>query len=151
MQYLRQAAEAVTAEAGIWRLWDPPTDVPRASEIHAAMYATNSDTKTADEQAEELKKINRNLERPLSEFEEGKENPLFEALKPPRTGHHRDQRTKDDQKAKEDQKAKQALMQAHSKTGPPIGSGASSSNRALTSIRQGTKRSAGAPAVTRQH
>ena len=45
MEYLRQAGDKITADAGIWRLWGPPDD-PRASEIH--------DTKTTAEQAEEL-------------------------------------------------------------------------------------------------
>ena len=74
---------------------------------------------------EDLARINRNLNNPLSEHEAGTNEPSLvdEELQPPRNGPQRDQRNKIDQKAKEDQKAKdeQALRLARSKAGPPIG------------------------------
>ena len=141
MQYLRQAGVAVTAETGIWRLWESPLEVPRASEIQELV------------DPEEIKRIKGNIDDTLENRKDGKGNPLDEALSPPRSGR---QRSKSDQRGKGDRgkgdqdtteaEEKQRLMQARSKAGPPIGSGASSSNRAPSPIRQGTKRPAGAPA-----
>ena len=97
MQYLRQAADPVTAESGIWRLWDPPLDIPRASELQEMV------------DPEEIKRIEGNLDSTLEERKDGKENPLDEALRPPRSGFYpRDQRSKSDQRGKSDQETKEA-------------------------------------------
>ena len=103
MHYLRQAGEEVTAEVGIWRLWNPPTDAPRASDIQL-------DAKSAEEQAEDIKRIAGNLNKTLEEREDGEPNPLDEPLRPSRSGYYpRDKRNKDDKDTKDDQEAKNRL------------------------------------------
>ena len=168
MQYLQHASDPIRADTGIWRLWEDPLDVPRASHGQAAVPivpapqvpSEDSHMKTQEERnKEEIERINRNLNNPLSEHEAGTDepNPVDGELQPPRTGPQRDQRNKIDQKSKDDQKAKddQALRLARSKAGPPIGQHpslqgqSSSSNRVRTPPRtppQGTKRSAAGPA-----
>ena len=75
---MQKASDPVHADAGIWRLWDDAQDVPRASEIHAAVQAANLEAKTADARDEEIKRIARNLNNPISEHEAGPDDPLDE-------------------------------------------------------------------------
>ena len=73
MQYLRQAADPVTAESGIWRLWEAPSDVPRASDIQELV------------DPEEIKRIEGNIDSRLEDRKDGKENPLDKELSPHRS------------------------------------------------------------------
>ena len=76
------------------------------------------------------------------------------SLTPPRSARRRSKSDKSERRGKGNGKGDQdatepgktRLMEARSKAGPPIGSCASSSNRGPSPIRQGAKRSAGAPA-----
>ena len=92
----------------------PPKHVERASVLHAAMDV-EVDPNKSDAHDEDLQRRLRNLNNPLSKREPGLEDKIDEELKPARTGNQRI-----------DQKEKAALLQARSKSGPPIGSGLSS-------------------------
>ena len=95
-----------------------PKNVERASVLHAAM-GVEVDPKKSDAHDEDLQRRLRNLNNPLSKREPGLEDKIDEELKPARTGNQRI-----DQKEKAE-KEKAALLQARSKSGPPIGSGVS--------------------------
>ena len=45
MRYLRKAGMDFIADAGIWRLWEGPQPVPRASEDHAEDMQVDDDIK----------------------------------------------------------------------------------------------------------
>ena len=72
MRYLRIAANSdVTAESGIWRLWDAAKDVPRAEVVY-------KESKKGDPDDEE--RIQHNINNTLDNRKDGPPNPLEEAL-----------------------------------------------------------------------
>ena len=150
MQYLRKAGAEVSAESGIWRLWEAPQDVPRASTVRMVeMQLDPEDVST-------LKRIKGNLDDVLENRKEG--DKLNRSLTPPRSARQRSKSNKGERRGKGSAKGdgkgdqdapesgKARLMEARSKAGPPVGSCAGSSNRGPSQVRQGAKRSAGAPA-----
>ena len=94
MQYLRKAGAEVTAESGIWRLWETPKDVPRASQAQ-------SDEMQVDH--EELKRIKGNLDDALENRVDGKDNPLDRSLSPSRSTRRR---SKDERRSKDQRRDK---------------------------------------------
>ena len=108
MMYLQKASDPIDAASGVWRLWELPKNVERASVIHAAMDV-EVDPKKADVRDEDLQRRLRNIKNPLSKRDKGLDDQIDEELKPARTGNQQV-----DQKEKAD-KEKAALLQARSK------------------------------------
>ena len=75
VRYIRDFNKEITAETGVWRLWNPAKNVPRAEII--AKQEMNADP-------EENKRIQHNIDNTLDKRKEGKPNPLDEPLDPPR-------------------------------------------------------------------
>ena len=135
-------------------LWPVPKDVPRASQIQVDEVMVDP---------EDIKRITSNIDDTLENRKDGKDDPLDRPLSPPRSARKRsgsDQSSKGERPGKGysgkgesgkgehdmSETEKKKLAEASSQVRPPDGSGATSSNRAPSPIRQGTKRPAGTPA-----
>ena len=163
MQYLRKGGGEVSAEEGLWRLWEAPADVPRAADVRAMEQQMNPE-------AQSLRRLQGDIDRALATRKESLDDKVNRPLTPSRSstarqrsksnrgerkgkGHSKgygkaegkgDQATSEYGKGKlmEPRCKAAAAPEARSKAGPPVGSGASSSGNPF---RQEVRSTVGMP------